>query len=38
MSVSAAATLQCLGFATNPMGGVQRGGGPDPQSGVLSGS
>src|SRR3954452_3883467 len=35
MAVGIAATLQCIAFAINPMGGLERGDGLDPQSGVL---
>jgi hypothetical protein len=35
MAVGIAATLQCIAFAINPMGGLERGDGLDPQSGVF---
>jgi hypothetical protein len=35
MAVGLAATLQCIAFALNPMGGLERGDGLDPQVGVF---
>ena len=35
MAVGLAATLQCIAFSINPMGGLERGDGLDPQSGVF---
>jgi hypothetical protein len=35
MAVGIAATLQCLAFAINPMGGLERGDALDPQVGVF---
>jgi hypothetical protein len=35
MAVGLAATLQCIAFAINPMGGLERGDGLDPQLGVF---
>src|SRR3954447_5136634 len=35
MAVGLAATLQCLAFAINPIGGLERGDGLDPQLGVF---
>src|SRR3954453_13397654 len=35
MAVGLAATLQCIAFALNPMGGLERGDGLDPQLGVF---
>ena len=35
MAVGLAATLQCLAFSINPMGGLERGDGLDPQLGVF---
>jgi drug/metabolite transporter (DMT)-like permease len=37
MAVGIAATLQCVAFAINPMGGLERGDGLDPQMGVFVG-
>jgi hypothetical protein len=37
MAVGIAATLQCIAFAINPMGGLERGDGLDPQLGVYVG-
>src|SRR3954451_8741113 len=35
MAVGLAATLQCIAFALNPMGGLERGDGLDPQMGAF---
>lgn len=37
MAVALAATIQCIAFALNPMGGLERGDALDPQIGVYVG-